>query len=72
MYTGHPKALENLKRAIQTKDKKYLSSVQVLTQDGTLKVGIFKNNLPIAIFENHKEWTEWKHGAYKEVTYGQH
>jgi len=67
MYTGHPKALENLKRAIQTRDKHYLSNVKVLTQVGTLKVGIFKNNSPIAIFDSHKEWAEWKHTAYKEV-----
>lgn len=44
MHTGHPKALENLKKAIQSKDTKYLSNVKVLTQVGTLKVGIFKNN----------------------------
>lgn len=67
MYTGHPRALENLKHAIQTKDKRYLSNVKVLTQVGTLKVGIFKNNLPIAIFENHREWAEWKHSAYLEA-----
>lgn len=69
MHTGHPKALENLKKAIQSKDRKYLSNVRVLTQVETLKVGIFKNNLPIAIFESHQEWAEWKHQAYKEVSH---
>ena len=67
MHTGHPRALENLKQAIQTRDKRYLSNVKVLTQVGTLQVGIFKNNLPIAIFDSHKEWAEWKHAAYMEV-----
>ena len=70
MYIGHPKALENLKRAIQTRDKRYLSNVKVLTQVGTLQVGIFKNNLPIAIFDSHKEWVAWKHAAYMEVYHG--
>lgn len=69
MHTGHPRTLENLKKAIQSRDKKYLSNVQVLTQVGTLKVGIFKNNLPVAIFESHKEWVAWKHQAYMEVSH---
>jgi hypothetical protein len=64
MHTGHPKALANLVTAMLAKDKHYFRNVKVITQQGTGCIGIFKNNLPIAIFDSREEFARWKHEKY--------
>ena len=66
-FTNYPRRLDNLKKAIQSRDERYLSTVDIVIQQGSGKVGIFKNHLPIAIFESRRDWIAWKHEAYMEV-----
>ena len=67
-FTAYPRRLDNFKKALQSRDKRYLSTVEIVIQQGTGKVGIFKNHLPIAIFESRHDWVVWKHEVYKELS----